>query len=75
MNERKNTYSVTLGLGRDISKFCIKESELGFVDKIVTEMDDGGWVVLQDPKYNGFSTYANGEIDKSMNKTDCKKLV
>ena len=77
MNERKNTYSVTLGLGRDLSKFCIEESELGFVHKITDDenINNCGWVVLQDPEYNGFSTYQYQERDKSMNRTDCKKLV
>ena len=67
MNERKNTYKA-----RGLSHFSIEESELGFVDTIA---HDGGWVVLQDPKYNGFSTYANGELDKNLDEADCKKLV
>tara|TARA_R100001509_G_scaffold161768_1_gene131752 strand:- start:211 stop:1410 length:1200 start_codon:yes stop_codon:yes gene_type:complete len=67
MNERKNTYKA-----RGLSHFSIEESELGFVDTIV---DDGGWVVLQDPKYNGFSKYSDGERDKDLDEADCKKLV
>ena len=67
MNERKNTYKAT-----GLADFRIEESEIGFADKI---HHDGGWVVLQDPKYNGFSTYANGELDKNLDEADCKKLV
>ena len=73
MNERKNTYSVTT----KYSEVCIEESELGFVDKYlpIGSSNDGGWVVLQDPEYNGFSTYQYQERSKNLDEADCKKLV
>jgi len=65
MNERKNTYKA-----RGLSHFSIEESELGFVD-----VPEGGWVVLQNPEYNGESVYTNAERDKNLDEADCKKLV
>jgi|TARA_X000001388_G_scaffold64466_2_gene50702 hypothetical protein len=77
MNERKNTYKAT-----GLADFRIEESEIGFADNIVggshyTELTVTPWVVLQDPKYNGFSTCAMDKKypDKNLNRADCKKLV